>query len=215
MSNGRTIAIFVEGDSERGDARRRTLGPFLHRWLDPQMPPGRKVGLSIVKFKGCSNFLDDVGDKAEQHLASRKANVVFGLVDLYGLPPNRIDFSKCSSVAEKVNVARQYIRGLIPTAFRSRFRQHFAVHELEAWLLADPRLWPNDIRAKISAKPPEEVNFQEPPARFLKRLLRGDYKKTTTAMNLFPRLDLELARSKCPYLKLLLDDLLRVAKSLS
>ncbi|HKI21142.1 MAG TPA: DUF4276 family protein, partial [Isosphaeraceae bacterium] len=60
---------------------------------------------------------------------------------------------------------------------------------------------------------PEQVNFNEPPAKFLKRIL-GRYKKTTTAMNLFPKLDAQVAINQCPYLKLLMEDLLRVAQML-
>jgi hypothetical protein len=43
---------------------------------------------------------------------------------------------------------------------------------------------------------------------------RGHYKKTTTAMNLFPIVDPKVAVQKCPYLRLLMEDLLRVAQIL-
>lgn len=32
----RRIGLFVEGDTERGDARQKTLPVFFHKWLDPQ-----------------------------------------------------------------------------------------------------------------------------------------------------------------------------------
>ena len=57
-------------------------------------------------------------------------------------------------------------------------------------------------------------DFNEPPARFLKRILGGHYKKTTTAMNLFPIVEPQVASDRCPHLKLLAEDLLRVAKLL-
>ena len=38
LRKARRIALFVEGDTERGDARRRTLPTFFHRWLDPNCP---------------------------------------------------------------------------------------------------------------------------------------------------------------------------------
>ena len=47
-----------------------------------------------------------------------------------------------------------------------------------------------------------------------KRILGGRSKRTTTAMNLFPSVDPQLAIDRCPYLKLLAEDLLRVAKLL-
>jgi hypothetical protein len=87
----RRIAMFVEGDTERGDARRRTLPSFLHRWLDPQLPPTSRVGITAVKFQGVSNYLDDLSQKVGFYLDNNQANFVFGLVDLYGIPPDRID----------------------------------------------------------------------------------------------------------------------------
>jgi hypothetical protein len=55
----RRIALFVGGDTERGDARRRTLPNFFHRRLDPQLPQMSRVGITAVKFQGVSNYLDD------------------------------------------------------------------------------------------------------------------------------------------------------------
>ena len=52
----RRVALFVEGDTERGEARRRTLSAFFHGWLDPQLPPASKVGITPVKFQGVSNY---------------------------------------------------------------------------------------------------------------------------------------------------------------
>jgi hypothetical protein len=210
----RRIALFVEGDTERGDSRRRTLPDFFHRWLDPQLGPSTRVGITPVKFQGVSNYLDDVGQKVGLYLDSARANVVFGLVDLYGLPPDRIDLSRCPTIREKIDAARTHIRGLVSRRHQDRFRQHFAVHEIEAWLLAYPDQWPENIRSQLTKRPPEQVNFDEPPAKFLKRLLGGRYKKTTTAMNLFPKVDPQVAIDRCPYLKLLANDLLRVAKEL-
>jgi hypothetical protein len=49
---------------------------------------------------------------------------------------------------------------------------------------------------------------------FLKRILGGRYKKTTTAMNLFPKIGPQVAITQCPYLKLLIEDLLALARRL-
>lgn len=210
----RRIALFVEGDTERGDARQKTLPTFLHCWLDPQLPEQGKVGIQAVKFQGVSNYLDDLPQMVELHLTERRANFVFGLVDLYGLPPDRFDFSKCASVNERVVAARRTIRGLIPTELASRFRQHFAVHEVEAWLLAYPDKFPANIRPPITKRRPEDVNLNEPPAKLLKRLMRGAYKKTVYAKNIFPFVDPQIAIDQCPFLRLLANDLLEIAKRL-
>jgi hypothetical protein len=214
LPRGRRIALFVEGDTERGEARRRTLSHFFHSWLDPQLPPTSKVGITTVKFQGVSNYLDDLPQKVSLYLENGRANFVFGLVDLYGIPPDRIELSRYTTVQEKVKAARAYMRGLVSQQHQDRFRQHFAVHEVEAWLLAYPELWPTEVRSQSKKRPPEQVNFNEPPAKFLKRILGGRYKKTTTAMNLFFRVNPQVAIDRCPYLKQLAEDLLRVAKLL-
>lgn len=215
LSQGaRRVALFVEGDTERGEARRRTLSAFFHRWLDPQLPSASKVGITPVKFQGVSNYLDDLPQKVALYLDDGRANFVFGLIDLYGIPVSRIDLSKYSTIQEKVKAGRAQIRALVPQEYRERFRQHFAVHEIEAWLLAYPEQWPAEVRSQITKRPPEQVNFNEPPAKFLKRILGGRYKKTTTAMNVFPRVDPQGAINQCPHLKHLVEDMLAVARLL-
>jgi hypothetical protein len=211
----RRIALFVEGDTETGEARRRTLPAFFHRWLDPQLPAGKRVGIQPVKFQGVSNYLDDLAKKVVIYLDEEKANYVVGLVDLYGIPSNRVDLSGCATVLEKVETARNVLTSLVPERFRDRFVQHFAVHEVEAWLLAYPNEWPAEIRDQVKKRPPEQVNFNEPPAKFLQRLLGRRYRKTVEAMNKFPRVDPQIAIDSCPNLRLLASDLLTIAKWLS
>lgn len=157
--SSRQIALFVEGDTESGDARRRTLPVFIKHWLDPQLPKDKRVGIKAVKFQGVSNYLDDLAQKVVSYLDDNRANFVVGLVDLYGIPTNRIDLSKFATIKKKVEAAREYTRKLIPKKYRDRFRQHFAVHEVEAWLLAYAEEWPKEVRDEIRKRPPEEVNW--------------------------------------------------------
>ena len=113
----RQIALFVEGDSERGEGRRKTLPTFIHNWLDPQLPEAGKVGIRAVKFQGVSNYLDDLAQKVVLYLDEGLANFVVGLVDLYGIPANRIDLSKYVKVREKISAARQFMRSLVPQQY--------------------------------------------------------------------------------------------------
>ena len=64
---------------------------------------------------------------------------------------------------------------------------------------------------------PEEVNFEEPPSKLLDRLFsqgkegRG-YKKTVMARNLLPKLEPDLVCQKCPNFKLMMDEMLALAR---
>ena len=78
MPNGRRIALFVEGHTEH-----QSLEKFFHNWLDPRLPPGGKVGIKAINLKGVGNYRQKLAGRLEQHL--QRADVVFGLVDLYGL----------------------------------------------------------------------------------------------------------------------------------
>ena len=100
LGKTRRIALFVEGDTERGSARQATLPRFFHNWLDPQLPEHGKVAIKPVKFQGVSNYLDDLAMKVALHLDEGSVNFVLGLVDLYGLPSSRIDLTRCATVAE-------------------------------------------------------------------------------------------------------------------
>jgi len=67
-----------------------------------------------------------------------------------------------------------------------------------------------------SVKNPESVNFNEPPARLLERLyqkiLGKRYKKKVGGRKLFSNLDPEVAYQKCPRLREMLDEMLKLAK---
>ena len=136
-----------------------------------------------------------------------------GLLDLYGptfYPQDRKDAS------ERYAWAKRHLEEKVG---HPRFRQHFAVHETEAWLLADPEILPREVRTALPGRcsRPEEVNFEEPPGKLLMRLYRAKlgtkYKKVIDGADLFQSLQPDLAAQKCPYLRTLLDDMLHLAKS--
>ena len=64
---------------------------------------------------------------------------------------------------------------------------------------------------------PESVNDTQPPAELLDRIYQREkgkgYKKVADGRSLFKKLDPEKAYEKCPYLKLLLDKMLELAKN--
>ncbi len=190
------------------------MPPFLKRWLDSRPP--RRVSIRAVPFGGIGAYLDELAKKAAMRLKDEGVGFVFGLVDLYGLPK---DFVQGADIRAKVKFAKEKIEKLLPAKLRNQFRQHFAVHETEAWLLAQPDLFPSRIRIpRRWSEHPERVDMDNPPAKRLDKIFRtqtgSGYKKTVQARILFPKLSPDQAYSKCPHLKALLDDLLAVAQKL-
>lgn len=199
------FVLFVEGHTER-----LAVPQFLKRWLDPRL--ARPVGIKPVRFEGWKEYVKDIPKKVALNLSGKTgADVVacIGLLDLYGptFYPERM-----ADAATRLAWAKDDLEKRVGNP---RFRQYFAVHELEAWLLAAPAVLPRELRSLLPKSPPETVNFREPPARLLDRLylsrLDRRYRKTTDGTNLFRALDPAVAYAKCPNLKLLLDDMLRMA----
>lgn len=200
------FVLFVEGHTEK-----LAVPQFIKRWLDPHL--SRPVGIKVSRFEGWNEYARDIRQKVELNLSGKSGSDVIaaiGLLDLYGptIYPHEI-----ADVAARRAWAKEHFERLTR---HPRFRQHFAVHELEAWLLAEPTVLPRAVREALPATPPERVNFNEPPAKLLDRLysnkLNRRYKKTTDGTNLFRMLDPAIAYAKCPHLKLLLDDMLQMAK---
>ena len=199
--------VFVEGDVEK-----RVLSPFLRQWLDTGTT--RRVGVQVFRFQGVSEFTKKVPDAARRHLAGPKQGEIIaaiGVLDLYG-----VDYypSWLSSVDERYDWLCEYFRKEVN---HTKFRMYCAVHELEAWILSQPQLLPPPVRRALPGRvqDPEEINFDEPPSKLLRRLyrekLQTGYKKTVDGTNLFAKLDPVGARDRCPYLRSMLDEMLDLA----
>jgi len=200
--------IISEGETEKD-----SVASFLKRWLDPRL--SQPVGIRVSDEKGFPNVLRKISRKAKAKLAApgnEDIIGVFGMIDLYGPEfPNHV-----------VTVAKRYewFKTEVESEVNDeRFRMHFAVHEVEAWLLSDQSIFPRPVQDVWPANlgPPEQVNFNEPPAKFLDKLYkqatRKTYKKTVNGKQLFGRLDVSVAMKACPYLKRMLEDMLTMARS--
>lgn len=204
------IVVLAEGDTER-----RALGDFFKRWLADR-PQGAQVGVQVVNLKGSSTYVKDLPKKVALHLGMKDVCGVMGLLDLYGLDLPEPCPRSANTPQEKKQWAKKHLESV---AGNPRFRQHFAVHELEAWLLSDPSLFPGEIGKSLAAKAghPEHVNSTTPPAKLLKNLFekhaKRSYRKTTDGADLFRKLDPHLAASKCPALRALLDDMLEMSNN--
>lgn len=203
----RHFIVFVEGDTED-----RVLSAFLGRWLKPRI--SEQVGIKTVNFKGYANLYKDFSQRAILHLnGPRKADIiaVISLLDLYGptfYPDTML------TVEDRYNWGKAHLEKKVENP---RFRHHFVVHEIEAWLLSDPAIFPPQIIPLIEdvSTAPEKVNFNRTPAKLLNELylqkMNKNYKKVTEGNRLFSRLNPETVYQKCPYFKALADDILGLA----
>ena len=200
------FVLFTEGLTEK-----KAIREFLKRWLDSKT--AQPVGLEIVKFEGWPELIKDSPKKAKMHLKSGDVLAVIALLDLYGLD---IYPQAKQTPSERYSWAKSHLERNVGDP---RFLQFFAVHEVEAWLLSDPAIFPPEVRRALGQKTkrPEEVNFDEPPAKLLDRIYFSKtghaYKKVTQGQSLFKKLDPSVAYDKCPYLRALLDKMLEIANN--
>lgn len=199
--------LFVEGHTEH-----KAVPAFLKKWLDPQL--GQPVGIKAVRFEGWAELVDDVARKAHLYLDDPSNDDIIAVVSLLDLYGPEFYPGHAVSAAERESWGKKHIEDKVNHA---KFRHFFAVHETEAWLLSQPNAFPAEIRRGLPDRPPEEVNFDTPPARLLGRLYkqatRKNYKKVVYGGQLFKKLDPGVAYAKCPTLKALLDEMLALAQA--
>lgn len=200
--------LFVEGSTER-----EALPDFLKQWIDSALK--LPVGISMVKFDGVGNYLNGIKKRVHLLMSGHKHNEIIaavGLLDLYGAPI----FPPKLKRAEKPVWGKRYLESLVS---HKKFTQHFAVHETEAWLLADDVVLPRNVRKLLpsTCKKPESVNENEPPSKLLDRLYRKSlnrgYRKTVDGGNLFLKCSPETVAFKCPYFQNFLADLEQRARA--
>lgn len=200
--------LFVEGHTEN-----MVIPSFLKRWLDPRL--SKPVEIKSVRFEGWPELVKDSPTKANLYLSQCGVIAVIALLDLYG--PTIYPNDK-NTATERYTWAKQHLEGKVD---QINFFQFFAVHEVEAWLLSDPSIFPNLIKTSIQkiSQSPETINTTLPPAKRLndiyKKKIKRRYKKVVYGKNLFLKLDPNVAYNKCPYLKELLDAMLKIAKNAS
>ena len=144
------FVLFVEGHTERA-----SVPAFLKRWLDPQLT--QKVGIQPVRFEGCKDFDKGLCRKAHMYLDSPARDeiiAVIGLLDLYGphIYPGHL-----SSAHDRYEWG---VRHYEQQVGRSNFRIFFAVHEVEAWLLSQPALFPHEVQRALPGRVAQPVGLR-------------------------------------------------------
>lgn len=209
------FVLLVEGKTERQSA-----GEFLKRWLDPRLT--KPVRISIGKFNGYADLAHKMASRAKMHLEGpRQAEIiaVIALLDLYIPDPNFYPADKTSADDRYAWGKDRFEKEVAKHVSRDKFRFFIAVHEFEAWLLSDVRVFPRPVRNALPSKriaQPERVDFDEHPAQLLDRTylraMKVGYKKTVDGQRLFAKLDPNIAAQKCPRLTELLEEMLRLAR---
>lgn len=200
--------LFVEGQTEKG-----SLGEFLKRWFDTRLPSPVKI--SIVTLRGVGNYSKNIRRHVEFYLeaqANEQIIAAVGLVDLSGsdFPPHIATKSTKDKVGWKKNEFEKLVA-------HPKFRQYFAVHETEAWVLAHQEILPRAVREALpgGCPQPESVNMNEPPSKLLGRLyqsrLNRQYKKVIDGKKLFLDCDPKIVAEKCPHFAQMLAELERLA----
>ncbi|MCP4702099.1 MAG: DUF4276 family protein [Gammaproteobacteria bacterium] len=170
------IILFVEGHTEN-----KAIPSFLKRWLDPQL--SKPVGIKSVRFEGWAELVKDSPSKAELYLSQDGVIAVIALLDLYG--PAFYPNDK-NTATERYTWAKRHLEGKVN---RPNFFQFFAVHEVEAWLLCAPSIFPNSVRPLIEkiSQSPEAVNNAMPPAKRLNDIYQKKTKMKIQESRLWKR----------------------------
>jgi len=201
------FVLFVERHTEY-----KAVPEFLGKCLNSRLR--ERIGVQTVRHNGWGDLLKDLPKRAEMHLngpAQSDIVAVIALLDLYLPDPNERE------VFEKGR--EQAVDRLRDWVDRKRFRMFFAIHEVEAWLLSSPDLFPDPIRQKLESrvKCPEDVNFDKPPSKLLEELYRNNrkkgYKKVTDGSALFRRLSPEIVYSRCPHFREMVDEMVALARA--
>ena len=202
--------IFVEGHTEK-----ECLSDFIGRWFDKQKL-SQPIDIEVVRFDGWPNFNKNAVKKAKDYLESPERDeiiAVIGLLDLYGptFYPGDI-----TTVKQRYEFAVKRFENQVNNP--KKFRMFMAVHELEAWLLSQPEIFDQPVykALKNEERQPETINFDKPPKKLLHELycnnMRKGYIERVYGYHLFRKLDPSIAYEKCPYLKIMLDEMLKMAQ---
>lgn len=199
------FVILVEGPTEYA-----VLSGFLRPWLDAGL--GTRVGITLVECSGWGGVYNDAKMYAKKHLSQEDVIAVVSLMDLYGptFYPDGVNTASQRFTWGKNHMEREIVN-------MEGFYHFFAVHELEAWLLSAPDIFPPGVKKLLpTGKRPETVNDTEPPAKLLNKLYRRatkkGYVKTTMGKQLFAKLDPQTAYEACPYFQQMMDKLRDLAK---
>jgi hypothetical protein len=195
------IRLLCEGATEAG------LRSLLNEAVDI-----RGCGIKITTYEGVGSLLRKLDGRIAAELQSG-AQVVFCLVDYYHYPLP--EDSRNLPTAQRLSAIKSNVTQRIDDSRRGAVRCHVAVHELEAWILADEEALSRRLKVtNLSPWPhPESVNDMRPPFKVLEELfrtrspLKKRYVKPKDGIDLLMKADWQKVYNKCPTFKQLVDEL--------
>lgn len=207
LQRGRRIVILCEGETEEIAVKH-----FISRqW---EVDGLRTVGLHPINL---ASKLEDVFDYVPRYRRDPQVIAVFALIDLYGM--NRVQHRAHDELADKISRVKTWLRKNYGDDLMSFFYPHVAVHEVEAWLLAEGKCLAKRLKdLNIQPDPNAETkNFIDYPSKHIDSLFksrRGDgYHKTNDGSPLFKCLQFEPVYDTCQYFREFYNQLKSVGQS--
>ena len=199
---GKRIYILCEGDTEEN-----AIKYFIRPQWD-KMGELKSVALDSKTIKP-----KDIHKQTKQLIENGDCDAVFLLFDLYGFPQELkgLDYKeKQEYIVQKLKTESNY---------HDLFFPHLAVHEIEAWVLADGDTLTAYFRNKISGENnAEEKNFQNNPSKRLNDLFNKykhtRYYKNSDSSALFRKLNFTSVYNNCPYFRLFYDELVKIGQEI-
>ena len=129
---------------------------------------------------------------------------------------NRVIHSPCSSIEEKIQKSRNWLKNQFPPDLLKIFSPHLSVHEVEAWILAEGISLQKRLKTSVSIENnAEEIDDQNPPKSRLNSIFhkcgkREGFKEIRDGTPLFQSLDFHKVYKKCPYFRHFYDELKQI-----
>ncbi len=215
----RNVLFIVEGKTE-GHAQ--VYGKGIQNILSAECKLMRQQGIRhhTLGKNGKQDLLCNVGFDVQQHLEpSRKT---LDRLHRQGSRPGDFVFIIRDLDCEIEPSTRSYIFSAIDSKFHNRVEIHFAVQEVEAWMIADPQGFCSIYRhtaekfiggiEKLAkgGSPEETIDCNPKPSELLRdevRLFGYSYRKSIEGPQALGAIDTEKVSSLCPHFRKFRDSL--------
>lgn len=216
----RNILFIVEGQTE---GLANVFGKGIHNILRKEFDFMRQQTIrhQTLRKNGKYDLLSNVGFDVSRHLEPPKKKQ--HKLQQQGSPIGDYVFIWRDLDCEEESAIYQAIFEQIESRFHNRVEIHFAVQEIEAWMIAHPdgfcAVYPNaprklvdDIRKLVpSGESPETVIDCDPkPAEHLKRLTTKHglkYRKTIEGVQALKLVEPDIVANQCPHFQYFRDSL--------